>query len=225
MKNRILEVTMKYTDCSDPYEAVKKLAELLNDLRKVQSFYSKIIEDVQNLQKLLNIEPGIKITPHVERLILKLNENESQIQNKNKCINSSNAEKQKIARELMKNQNQIASLIQWENWAKRTLRVVKETDCSQFSNDLLRQNLEEIIFNSISNRSTLGKMEILRQEKRLMTKYEPRFLNLTSNHNLTSITPILIVITAIRRLQKLAGCIPIGITELNSKNSKRSHKP
>lgn len=223
-KNKILEITMKYTDCSDPLEAVKNLAGLLNDLRKVQSLYSNIIEDVQNLQKLLNIEPGIRITPHVERLIRKLNDNESQIQNKNKFIDSSKAEKQKFAKELMKNQNQIASLIQWENWAKRTLRVVKETDCSQFSDDLLRQTLEEIIFNSISNRSTLGKMEILRQEKRLMNKYESRFLNLSSKSNLSSITPILIVITAIRRLQKMAGCVPINVIDVNSKNSKRSTK-
>lgn len=223
LKNRILEVTMKYCDSTDPFEAVKKLADMLNDLRKVQSLYSSMIEDVQNLQKLLNVEPGLKITPHVERLIRKINENESQIQNKNKCIDSTNVEKQKIAKELMKNQNQIASLIQWENWAKRVLRVVKETDCSQFSNDMLRQTLEEIILNTISSRSTLGKMEILRQEKRLMTKYEPRFLNLSSNSNLNSITPLLIVITALKRLQKLAGCVPIS-AESHSKNSKRSKK-
>ena len=88
---------------------------------------------------------------------------------------------------------------------------------------MLRQTLEEIILNTISSRSTLGKMEILRQEKRLMTKYEPRFLNLSSNSNLNSITPLLIVITAIKRLQKLAGCVPIS-AESHSKNSKRSKK-
>ena len=58
-----------------------------------------------------------------------------------------------------------------------------------------------------------------------MSKYEPRFLNLSSKTNIYSINPILIVISAIRRLQKLAGCIPISVAEINSKNSKRAQRP
>lgn len=221
-KNLILQITMKYCDYPDPIEAIKNVTSQLDDLRQVQSVYSALIEDVNNLHKLLNIDQDLLITPHVERLIHKLNEKELQNKDHKRDIESTNAENQQMQREMIKNQNKIASLIQWETWAKRVLRVIIDVECSQYSDNQLRQSLEEIVLSTVSNTSNLSKMDILRKEKQLMTRYEAKLLNVQSSSKIYSLIPILTVISSIKRLQKLAGCLPIdinvGIPKSNNKN-------
>ncbi|OHT10515.1 hypothetical protein TRFO_20191 [Tritrichomonas foetus] len=225
-KRDILDITSKYNECNDPIEAVHKLSTQISDFRKVQTIYASLIEDFQSLQRLLNVEPGLKITPHVEKLLNQVSDLESRLLDQKKDIDSENADKQRIARDLMKNQTQIASNIQWENWAKRVLRVVTDSDCSQSTSNRLRQTLEEIIFNSISNKETINKLEILRQEKQLMTKYDPKLLNVKSNSRL-SLSNITAVVLAARRLLNISGYSPIVVdpapTSPKIKSKYRSH--
>ena len=217
LKNQILDITLRYNDCIDPFEAVKKLSQQVEDLRKVQSVYASLIEDAQSLQRLLNIEPGIKITPYVEKMKNKLMETEKQLSNQKRNMDIAQADKQKMSRDLLKNQSQIASNIQWETWARRILRVITDNDSSQANSNKLRQNIEEILFNSISNKGSICKLDILRQEKRLFKKYDSRLLNVKSNSKL-SLNHLIIAVCAANKIQRLSGYTPLLTASLPISN-------
>lgn len=202
-----------------------------------QVVYEETAADVLKVQKLLKISECQDLYGPVSSLVKMNKELSERIK---KCQDEqieSEKRSSDYCREMRKVESQIASLRQWESWARRVHRIVHETCCTTYSSDQLRLSLEESILSSVSQKTLLAKLHSLREQKKAITML---FNNYISSHN-DSIqggnessnldqnlifnelrfhgpptekmrptwTSILAICAFIRRMQKLSGFIPI----------------
>lgn len=202
-----------------------------------QAVYEETAADVLKVQKLLKISecqdlygPVCSLVKVNKELMAKIKKcQDDQIESENKS--------NEYCREMRKVESQIASLRQWEAWARRVHRIVHETCCTTYSSDQLRLSLEESILSSVSQKTLLAKLSSLREQKKAIIMLFNSYINShsenmqneneTSNLNQNMIfneirfhgpptekmrpswTSLLAICAFIRRIQKLSGFIPI----------------
>ena len=98
---------------------------------------------------------------------------------------------------------------QWDVWARRLDGIVHGGDIKTTADSsTLRLSLEECILSSVSNQIIFERINSLRVQKKLLGKFDKRLLTLGDDRY--SIRNLTIVSVAIRRMRKLAGCIPLS---------------
>lgn len=197
---------------NDLDSALEFLINESNLLKKVQSNYSFVIDDVAKVQSLLNISPGTPLTNRIQKLIEK---NESLVK-KVDCIEEENEllknTHEKMRTDLAKAQSQVISLAQWEAWSKRLLRIIRETPCRNMNHEQLRLTIEETLLSSVSNRTMFFRIELLRDEKHLLLNHSKQILEKPHSKR-PKFNTILIALIAIRKIQRASGHSPLYLSK------------
>ncbi|EAX94135.1 hypothetical protein TVAG_080410 [Trichomonas vaginalis G3] len=189
-------------------DAIDKLLEELTSLRNLRSNYINTIDSVSRTQKLLNVDNQKEIAAAVEKLlkdieVMKL----EKVMETPKSPNKNDEEKQQRMQKIYENAQN--SLRQWENWARRLNGVIHEGDTKTVcDNSELRLALEECILASLSHRQIFDRVMSLRSQKSLLMRFDKRLLGPAERN--VGIRQIMILAVAMRRMQKLAGCVPLS---------------
>ena len=195
---------------------VSTVEEEFNRARKTQSLYVDLLENVKEVEKLLNIQSPDRLVSEIQSLLSEQSKNYNVLSENEKKVKSDRLELERLKRESKKCEFQIIQLKQWENWARRIHRIIHEAEYAHLDSDQLRQALEEALLASVSSRSISLRLDSLRIQKNILQRFDKRFLN--GHHNIRpSICPIIAICLCIRRMQKHAGCLPLSITNTDTK--------
>ena len=202
--------------CACLKHTVSIVEEEFNRARKTQSMYVDLLETVKEAEKLLNIQSPDRLVNEIQLLLSEQSKNDKTLSENEKKVKIDRQELEKLKRDSKKHETEIIQLKQWENWAKRIHRIIHEAEYAHLDSDQLRQALEEALLASVSSRSIFLRVESLRVQKNILMKYDKRFLN--SHQSIRpSICPIIAICLCIRRMQKVAGCLPLSISNTESK--------
>jgi hypothetical protein len=98
---------------------------------------------------------------------------------------------------------------QWENWAQRLLVVVRDCGARGLSSEQLRLALEDSLLASAASRVMFCRLEMLRDEKKLLLRFGSGIMAEKGNRR-PQWNSILIALIYIRRMQKMAATLPIS---------------
>lgn len=198
-----------------PLNIVTSLCSTIKNLTEERDLALIDSGDISNARKLLSIQNGMPISSTISELLTLLRDTQSKIDQAAKNNNIP----QNIP---TSNSND------WEIWAKRLINGVIGSQTSS-SDEQLRSTLEEMILASVSQRTLLFRLQTFREEKKAFLKFdkslivsEPRsgtHQNPFFSHVLSPWRIILTAIISIRRMQHVAGCIPIYSVKNADQNS------
>lgn len=201
------------TRMSDITVVLNKLSTELQDLRRLQKTYASLIEDISNVQTLLQLQPHEKLSEHInvlmkecERLRVVSSRCKEELARKEQDISTAR-------KEISRLQGCAAVSRQWETWAKRILKVIRNCRCSDMSGEQLRLTLEELLLSSVSNRVMFSRIETLKREKQLLTKFNRRAFT-TKSVEMPTWNSVLLAVVALRRLEKLVGGFTVNVNDI-----------
>lgn len=201
------------SNISDLQQILTKLGSEVSDLRRLQGTYSALIEDISIVQALLHLEPHDKLSERVNSILREYE----------KLKNSNNRYKQELQqrdrdistarKEVSRLQGCVAAAKQWDAWAKRILKVIRNCRCSDMNGEQLRLTLEESLLSSVSNRIMFSRLETLKSEKQLLTKFNRRTFTTKATERPTW-NSVLGSVIALRRLERLAGGFTVNVNDI-----------
>ena len=111
-----------------------------------------------------------------------------------------------------------ATIYEWEQWAKKVSALISDNFLSLRSAKELMFSIEEALVSSIGQRLTIKRLEMLRIEKMI---YKSGILDKANALKTPYITinTIILLISAIRRMQTISGHLPCDISHFESGNS------
>lgn len=211
---------------------INELVGLIDEANTTRIHYLQIFDDISKTQKLLGIDSTSSVYNTVKKILDDLS---IATDKRNEFINISQSMKEaneKLKSDLKAVSSRLNTNCQWEQWAKRMHRLFHEAQCSNFSTEQLRLSLEEAILASVSQRSLLYRVQTLREEKKAFVKFNKAILT-ERNTPHASWGSILTIYKAVKRLQILAGCVPIQVGSIQpsvsslkqqEKRSTRKHR-
>ena len=191
-------------------EVLDRLAKEMNALKGSRTIFLQTIDSVTRAQKLLNVDQPTRLSSAVEQLIQQNEQLKKEYETLQDSIpKNTRQEEEKQRRAKKQYENALNSLKQWDVWARRLDGIVHGGDIKTTADSsTLRLSLEECILSSVSNQIIFERINSLRVQKKLLGKFDKRLLTLGDDRY--SIRNLTIVSVAIRRMRKLAGCIPLS---------------
>lgn len=193
-------------------KSLVEVADLLvmevEKLRHVQLLYVEVLDELHECQKVLEIDNQCKIFDAIKLLASKKDGVKENDQNVEKKILKYQNEISHLSKEIKKLSNYNVSLKQWQFWAHRLRCVIYETDSTGDTDSKLRESLEQAILASVRHRSIFYRIDLLRLQKSILVKYD-RSIIINRAVIPISFRALMIVCFANRRIQKIAGCLPI----------------
>ncbi|KAH0788640.1 viral A-type inclusion protein [Histomonas meleagridis] len=198
----------KYTFNID--SIINAAEEELKNSKASKEHYMEMLEDVTNVKSQLGISSATKISDYVQEILSTKENKQKEVGENLKKLQQEHKEYEQMKREMKKAESQIIALKQWENWGRRIHRVIHETDSIHLESDALRLSLEEALLASVSHRVFFFRTELLRAQKLLLIKFDKRLL-MCKQPPQYNIRAVIAVCLFTRRLQTMAGCLPINI--------------
>lgn len=209
------------TSASDSLDsAVAAITDEFDRMKKAQYVYIDLLDDVTETQKILGLSATSKLATVVRDIVERQATNERFAGERIPTTPSPDIER--IRHELKKTEPQLVCLRQWESWGRRVHRLIHEAESLHLSSDQLRLALEEALLASVSHRSLYVRVESLRTQKSILKTSDKHVLQ--AKQPLRGITPVIAVCLFARRVQKLAGCLPMSMTRPHDITSDRSHR-
>ncbi|KAH0793903.1 viral A-type inclusion protein [Histomonas meleagridis] len=106
---------------------------------------------------------------------------------------------------------------EWELWGRSIYRQILDGVEPVQNQKELRFLLEEALLAGIGHREIIRKLELMRKEKILISKF-PKIEKSKSAADVTSLRPLLLLAVCSRRLQSISGCLPSKITLPSKRN-------
>lgn len=141
-----------------------------------QVVYEETASDILKVQKLLKIPECQELFTPVSAIVKENHELKNKIKEYQDDAIENGKKVNDYVREIRKVESQIASLHQWESWARRVHRIVQGSCCTTYSSNQLRLSLEESLLSSITNRGLISKLTSLREEKKALIILMNNFL-------------------------------------------------
>lgn len=174
-------------------ETVKKyLQKVVNDnlrLKKSLDETKVITNEITKIRSIIKPDRNQATSDAVQEIVYELNglHDGYQIQTENLNANS----------------NENSQLLKmWNSWARRVFTLATDTTCSAKSDKELRNMIEELVIQNSMMKNNRFIIESLRKQKMILLSKLP--LNST-RRNEQSITSLLIIYSAVRRMQKMSG--------------------
>jgi chromosome segregation ATPase len=208
----ILKLSSRYlneSEYSNPIPVVRTLVVELDRLTQLQPQYLQSVDDVMSAHELLG-QSDSSLTRSIHKLMNELDDRKStnmRLQEIERTLKSENA---KLESQVKSLHGQIGDTNQWLRWARRVHGIVYNNDrSSALSIEELKTALEEAIFLSISHRSFIFKMSILKEEKKALLRFGESLAARSKSH--PGLLGIMAIALGIRRMQQCAGCLPLSI--------------
>jgi hypothetical protein len=193
---------------SDALTAVEAFGSQFSDLRKVQSLYSHQMGEMDELRRFLRLDRVDLIVPTVRGLVAESDTRKAEMQKQKERAEKQRQERDQFARESARVQAQAAAAKQWETWATRLVRVIRDGFGRSLTADQLRLTLEESLLASVTNRVMFFRLELLRDEKRILARYGKAIL-IEKSKRAPVWHAIVISVLFIRRVQRMSGNAPV----------------
>ena len=210
----IIEASQDYLDeaidPTNPVSIVSKLRDKLKEFESQQSLYLSVLEDYTDVKEALGLGAQASSASAVKMMQDDLSAQRSENERLKKTIEELNNSVEHQQREYKLAKTDVASTQLWERWARRIYSVMNDSSIATLSSDQLRTALEEAVFASIGQRSVLFKMYILREEKKAFVKFSKPML-VERSRLAASLRPIMLVYSAVKRMQARAGCLPLVV--------------
>jgi uncharacterized coiled-coil DUF342 family protein len=194
------------------------LRKYFEDNRERETVYEETVADVMRSRQILGISPSEEIHKKVASLLSERNEIISKIESLHRECGDYRARNSELCASLNRFEGDLASLRQWETWAKRLYRLVFDSAALVNGGDQLRLSLEECLLANVCKRSLVGKLVSLREQKKALISCEPGLLKRRGDVRPTMFAAITVVVAGLR-LQRMAGIVNISVRE-----GKRSTK-
>lgn len=205
------------------FEVLNQVSSELKRLNSLCSSYELINKDMTAIKALVggfdsdtemnnNIEDNNQLLIKITELVETKNrysqlEDDFQILQK-KFENNQNLDNEN---DYLKEDFESVSAYEWEQWARKVAALASDNFLLIQSARELQSSIEESLLGSINQRMVTKRLEILRAEKKILTSGA---LNNTSDTNCyISINTLIILITAVRKLQKVSGHLPCTIPQ------------
>ena len=205
-------------EAGDLRTMVSTVEEEFEKMRTAQYSYVELLEDVNEVQRMLGIATTEKIAPIIRDIVNRKATNDKFTNESEQRKRQEASELDKLRKEVKKAEGQSGALIQWERWAKRVYRVVHEAEAVNLSNDQLRMTLEEALLASVSHKDVYMRIDSLRNQKAILMKYDKRVL-LTRQSPKAAFRPVIALCMFTRRVQKIAGCLPMSLSSRASESA------
>jgi chromosome segregation ATPase len=203
----LLDDDMEATDFKSVLAAV---IDQFEQLRTVQVSFNDLAQQVGDMQKLLNVDSPPKVLSQIRRLTDLKSATEKRLSELEDAVAKSNQEREQLLKDMKKASDQVSGLKIWENWSQRVYRVVHGPDAVELRGKDLRQVLEEALVASASQQSLTSKVQILREEKAILLKFDRKVL--TAQQQLRAVLrPIVAVFVFACRVQRIAGRGPMAV--------------
>jgi predicted nucleic acid-binding Zn-ribbon protein len=194
---------------ADPLDGIDLLGSELLTLKKALKSYSALSGDIEDVRRLINVERNDQIPAAVRSALEEQRRLRAEVE---RCAENSERQKQetrKLVRENSSFRAQAAAVRQWESWARRLLTVVRDCNVRGLTGEQLRLALEESLLASAASRVMFFRLEMLRDEKKLLLRFGSGMMAENGRRS-PEWNSILIALICIRRMQKIAGTLPIA---------------
>ena len=198
---------------TDIHGALADLASEVADLRKVQSIYTSLIEDVAEVQTMLHLRPNESIAESIRTMLQETDKLKASTERYKDEAEQKQSDVTATKKELSRLQSSASAAKQWEAWSRRILRVVRNSRSADLTGDQLRLALEESLLSSVSNRRTFSRLETLRSEKKLFTKFNRRVFT-TKSEERPQWGSVLVAVIALQRINRGIGGTAAAICDL-----------
>jgi hypothetical protein len=170
----------------------------------VQISFRDLNQQFNDIQKLVSVDSPSRIIPQIRRLMDLKSTAERKLPALEEALKRCNHEREQALKETKRQADQTSALKLWENWGHRVYRLVHTSTPIELTGKDLRLVLEEAIIASASQRAVVSRIQILRDEKLILLKFDRRLL--TGQQPLrATCRPLIAVVLFARRLQKLTG--------------------
>ena len=196
-------------DCAGELSFDRFMAALrryMEDSKDRERVYEETGIDVMRVKQILNLSPSDEMNKKVSSLIAERNRLLEEVKESDKALDKQEQQCQQLMQTLSKFEGDVASLHQWELWARRLHRVVYESASSTYSSEQLRLSLEEALLASVSHRTIVSRLECLREQKKAFMKVGNQAL-VSKSEVKPGIRPLICVCMAALRLQRISGCV------------------
>jgi hypothetical protein len=183
----------------------------LDKAKKTHAVYSEILEDVNQVRKVLSLPGSGPISGEVRNIRDHKTALEHKFTELECSLNHERQEGEQIRREKKRNEDQLLALKQWENWGHRVHRVVHEAAPIDLRGKELRLALEEALLASVAHRVIFARTQSLRDQKQLLTKFDRRLL-ITKQTMTGRFRPLILLCMFTRRIGKMAGHLPLAMS-------------
>ena len=191
-------------------EDIKRLRASLNDTQIM-------INEMNVIRTILKPNRTQSLSDAVQKLI---DQRDELISSKGNTPASNSSLNISIYKDEVKYNNQLQnvqnSLKEWDSWARKLFAIVTETASAAKSDKELRKSIEEIVLGSLGQNNNAWIIESLRKQKKILKSRVP----LSPIKSRPSIGSILVIYSAIRRMQKMSGHLH---SDLAIPNSTVSH--
>lgn len=211
----------EFDDIEDFDQFMETLRRYLDDNHERETVYEETVADIMKVKQALGLSPSDEMFKTVSGLI----GDKKRLTKEAKQAEEALAEQEKrygsLYKTVSKFENDVASLRQWETWARRIHRIVHESASTSFSSDQLRVALEEALLSSVSHRSIVNRLNSLREQKKALVTVDPHILTTKSDLK-PSMMGLIGVCVAALRLQRISGCVRVDNVSSQSPRKPRS---
>jgi hypothetical protein len=194
---------------NEPSDFRSAISAITDEFTKLYH-YKDLYSEFSGIYQLLRLKPGSRILPHLRQLV-EIRENvERKLSEMDEMSKQNRLEREQMLLDIKKGEEQSTALRQWESWGQRIYRMLRNSEAAGARGKDLRFVLEEALLASVAQRSVLSRIQMLRDEKCMWNKFDRRLL--TSRYPLrASARPVIQVLAFARRVQRLAGHLPIAL--------------
>ena len=189
-------------------DIISALTNELSSLRESHSLFVSSADSMNHLQRMFNVNSPQKVIQEVNLIKQENEQLKREEEDKKSKVNAKN-EEEKQKRSQRQIETATNSLKNWESWGRRLNGIVHSGDTNTAADSAeIRASLEECIISCMSNQTAFERINSLRSQKKILAKFDRRLLKHAKSS--VDIRNMIIVFASLRRMQKLAGCIPLA---------------
>lgn len=204
---------MNDTLFNSPLNVVKSLCNVISELIESHKKAQAEASDASSARALLSLSQGSPLCPAISNILREVREIRSKLEKVKKGEKESSFQLEKLERNIasMQSNSNDGNSFDWENWARRVISGISDSNVQTVSIENIRKLIEEAVLASVSQRRLIFMLRSLREEKKALIKFDKTILNSNSSLSLSSPSwgAVVAVYASIRRMQQLAGCMPI----------------
>ncbi|OHS97535.1 hypothetical protein TRFO_36259 [Tritrichomonas foetus] len=217
------------------FEVLDKVVHEITNVTETNHKLEENVSELATVKALIGCENDEKIVDLLTKLISKCHKY-NQLKNQHKkLIHKIKEENEQQAKNLHSTFTD-ATLYEWEQWAKKLSALISDNFLSLRTAKELMFSIEEALVGSINQRMTIKRLEMLRLEKSILVsgildKINSNYTNSNHTNNNSnirisncfskcqndvrkqqiSLNTLILVLTSIRKLQKISGHLPCVI--------------
>ena len=203
-----------------------KVVDILYDQKDQIESLSQISKEVDDIKQFLVANNVILENKTLYQAVKEIYDSFEKMETDRQEIAKEKREVATLKKQAQSEYDNYRMLKDWEDWAHRLHILISDCFAAKIvTSQELRNDLEEVLIGSISNRQTFRKLDTLRLEKQFLVSNILRpVLHKSERPHEVKMNVVLIVISSVHRIQKLAGhmrCSHLSTPQIEGERRER----